>query len=216
MNVSSYYNNYIEKTGGVVQFNKNTNEVTLLDVTPKQCQDAIINTSSKYGYFILERSSPDIPSLLIPALLKIRSVYTIAVIRTTIKPDVIHSFSSQLSNNHTLTRLSIRNDSIDDEGVTALVQSLKCNTTLKYLTLNDNQGVTSASIQSLLELIVTNNTIVQLELRHNKIDTNGILILVESLKTNKTLQHMNLDPEHKQAASSLPYYKTIESRVRFF
>ena len=190
--------------------------MTLLDVTPKQCQDAIINTSSKYGYFILERSSPDIPSLLIPALLKIRAVYCISVKRTTIKPDVIRSFSSQLSNNHTLTSLCITDGSIDDEGVTALVQSLKCNTTLKYLQLNDNQGITSASVQSLLELILANNTITTFQIRCNKIDTNGILVLVESLKTNTTIKHMYLDSKHEQAITSLPYYKTIESRLSIY
>ena len=189
--------------------------MTLLDVSPKQCQDAIINTASKYGIFILQRSTPDIPSLLIPALLEIRSVHKIILDCTTLKPDVIHSFSSQLSSNHTLTHLYIRNGSIDDEGVTALVQSLKCNTTLKYLQLNYNWGITSASVQSLLELIHTNDTITYLELRRNKIDNNGILILVESLKTNKTLHLMKLDPKHEHVVSSLPYYNTIKSRLTF-
>ena len=190
--------------------------MTLIDVSPEQCQDAIINTSSKYGHYILERSTPDIPSLLIPALLKIRSVHSISVDFTTLKPDVIHSFSSQLSSNHTLTNLYIRNGSIDDEGVTALVQSLKRNTTLQYLILNNNRGITSASVQSLLELILTNNTIVHLELKRNKIDNNEILVLVESLKTNQTLHNMGLDPQHKQAVISLPYYDTIKSRVTFY
>ena len=190
--------------------------MTLIDVSPKQCQDAIINTTSEHGHFILKRSSPDIPSLLIPALLEIRSVHSITVDCTTLKPDVIHSFSSQLSNNHTLTELSIINGSIDDEGVTALVQSLKCNTTLKHLELNDNRGVTSASVQSLLELIHTNKTITSFEIKHNKIDTNGILLLVESLQTNKTLEHMYLNLEFKQAVSSLPYYKTIKTRLYIY
>ena len=190
--------------------------MSLIDISPKQCQDAIIKTTSEYGRFILQSSTPDIPSLLIPALLEIRSVHTITVDCTTLKPDVIRSFSSQLSNNHTLTHLYIRNGSIDDEGVTALVQSLKCNTTLKYLHLNDNRGVTSASVQSLVELIHTNDTIIHLELRRNKIDNNGILILVESLKTNKTLQHMKLDPKHEHVVSSLPYYDTIKSRLTFY
>ena len=190
--------------------------MSLIDISPKQCQDAIIKTTSEYGRFILQSSTPDIPSLLIPALLEIRSVHTITVDCTTLKPDVIRSFSSQLSNNHTLTTLYIRNGSIDDEGVTALVQSLKCNTTLKYLILNDNWGITSASVQSLLELILTNNTIVHLELKHNKIDNNEILVLVESLKTNQTLGYMGLDPQHKQAVISLPYYDTIKSRLTFY
>ena len=188
----------------------------LIDISPKQCQDAIIKTTSEYGRFILQSSTPDIPSLLIPALLEIRAVHTIAVDRTTLKPDVIHSFSSQLSSNHTLTHLYIGNGSIDDEGVTALVQSLKCNTTLQYLKLNNNWGITSASVQSLLELILTNNTIVHLELKRNKIDNNEILVLVESLKTNQTLRCMGLEPQHEQAVISLPYYGTIKSRVTFY
>ena len=214
MNVSSYIY-YIEKTSGAVKFDWKRKVVTLIDVSPKQCQGVIIDATSEYGIFILQRSSPDTPSLLIPALLEIRSVHSITVDCTTLKPDVIHSFSSQLSNNHTLTELSIINGSIDDEGVTALVQSLKCNTTLKHLELNDNWGITSASVQSLLELILTNNTIQRLELKRNKIDTNGILVLVESLKTNKTLK-VDLDPEHKQAVSSLPYYDTIYNKLTFY
>ena len=187
----------------------------LTDVSPKKCQEAIINTPSEYGRFVLEKSSPDIPSLLIPALLEITSVHSITVDCTTLKPDVIHSFSSQLSNNHTLTWLNITNDSIDDEGVTALVQSLKYNTKLQNLKLIHNQGITSASVQSLVELIHTNNAIRHLTLVRTKIDTNGMLVLVESLKTNQTLR-MSLEPEHIKAAYSLPYYKTIESRfIRF-
>ena len=188
----------------------------LIDVSPKQCQGAIINVTSEYGRFFLERSTPDIPSLLIPALLEIRSVYSITVDCTTLKPDVIHSFSSQLLNNHTLTSLCIINGSIDDEGVTALVQPLKYNTTLKDLELNDNWGVTSVSVQSLQDLIHTNNTIKNIELKRNKIDTSGIIILVNSLKTNTTINYMNLDSEHEKAASSLPYYRTISSRLNFY
>ena len=187
----------------------------LINVSPKKCQGAIINTPNEYGRFVLEKSSPDIPSLLIPALLEIRSVDSITVDCTTLKPDVIRSFSSQLSNNHTLTYLHIINGSIDDEGVTALAQSLKYNTTLKDLELRCNQGITSASVQSLLELIHNNNIIIKLNLVRNKIDTNGILVLVESLKTNQTL-HMYLEPKHMQAASSLPYYETIKTRLSYF
>ena len=215
MNISSYIY-YIEKTSGAVKFDWKRKIVTLIDVSPKQCQGAIIDATSEYGHFILERSSPDTPSLLIPALLEIRSVHSITLDCTTLKPDVIRSFSSQLSNNHTLTGLSIRNGSIDDKGVTALVQSLKYNTTLKHLELNDNWGITSASVQSLLELIHTNDTITVFGLKHNKIDTNGILVLVESLKTNKTLQRMKLDPKHEHVVSSLPYYDTIKSRLSIY
>ena len=190
--------------------------MTLIDVSPKQCQDAIINTTSEYGVFILRRSAPDIPSLLIPALLEIRAVFSITVDCTTLKPDVIHSFSSQLSNNHTLTQLRIMNDSIDDKGVTALVQSLKYNTKLQDLQLDCNRGVTSASVQSLLELIQTNNTIIKLMLIRNKIDTNGMLVLIESLKTNQTPKKMYLQPEYVRAAHSLPYYETIKTRLHSY
>ena len=68
---------------------------------------------------------------------------------------------------------------------------------------------------SLAELLLHNNTLEVLELDGTNIDTNGVLVLVETLKTNKGLRRLRLDKQHKQTCHSLPYYTTIGHRLVF-
>ena len=111
--------------------------------------------------------------------------------------------------------LLITHGSINDDGVITLVESLKPNDTLKYLYLEYNSGITSASAQSLAELLLTNHTLSLLWLYHTNIDTNGVLVLMESLKTNKTLKILSLDKRHELTCSTLPYYEQIKDRLHF-
>ena len=122
--------------------------------------------------------------------------------------------SLQLSNNTTLKTLLIARGSINDDGVITLVQSLKYNKSITTLSLHSNPDITSASAQSLAELLL-HNTLEVLSLEGTNIDTNGVLVLVETLKTNKRLRLLLLDKQHKQTCHSLPYYTTIEHRLRF-
>ena len=123
--------------------------------------------------------------------------------------------SSQLSNNTTLETLLIAHGSINDDGVITLVQSLKYNKSITGLYLHNNPDITSASAQSLAELLLHNNTLEYLSLNGTNIDTNGVLVLVETLKTNKGLGRLWLDKQHEQTCHSLLYYTTIEDRLVF-
>ena len=136
----------------------------------------------------------------------------ISIYSTKVTKDNI--ISSQLSNNTTLKTLWITAGSINDDGVITLVQSLKYNKSITELYLNRNPDITSASAQSLAELLLHNNTLGVLSLWGTNIDTNGVLVLVETLKTNKGLI-LVLDKQHKQTCHSLPYYTTIEDRLAF-
>uniref|UniRef100_A0A1X7SW17 Uncharacterized protein n=1 Tax=Amphimedon queenslandica TaxID=400682 RepID=A0A1X7SW17_AMPQE len=118
-------------------------------------------------------------------------------------------------NNTSLEALSISPDSINDDGVIALTQSLINNKTITGLFLYNNPDITSTSAQSLAELLLHNHTLSLLWLQYTNIDTDGVLVLMESLRTNKTLRRLYLDKKHKQTCSSLPYYKTIENRLHF-
>ena len=109
----------------------------------------------------------------------------------------------------------ITDGSINDDGVITLVQSLKYNKSITDLYLHSNPDITSASAQSLAELLLHNNTLEYLWLWGTNIDTNGVLVLVETLKTNKGLRLLFLDKQHKQTCHSLPYYTTIEHRLSF-
>ena len=147
--------------------------------------------------------------------LDIRTIKLINIYNTKITKDVILLLSQKITNNTTLEALSIIHDSINDDGVIALTQSLINNKTITDLYLDYNPDITSTSAQSLAELLLYNHTLSLLYLNGTNIDTDGVLVLMESLRTNHTLRTLRLDKKHKQTCSSLPYYKTIENRLRF-
>ena len=197
---------------GEVQWGRSS--VSLTTPSLPQCQDVIskLKENNHHGV-ILSDSSSYVVQFLLPQLLKIRTITLISIYSTKVTKDNI--ISSQLSNNTTLETLWITNGSINDDGVITLVQSLKYNKSITVLYLINNPDITSASAQSLAELLLHNNTLEVLSLEDTNIDTNGVLVLVETLKTNNGLERLRLDKQHKQTCHSLPYYTTIEDRLGF-
>ena len=189
--------------------------VSLITPSLPQCQDIIskLKENNYHDTVELWDSSSYIVQFLLPQLLKIRTITEICISSTKVTKDNI--ISSQLFNNTTLKRLVITRGSINDDGVITLVQSLKYNKSITDLYLYSNPDITSASAQSLAELLLHNNTLEDLWLWGTNIDTNGVLVLVETLKTNKGLRVLRLDKQHKQTCHSLPYYTTIEHRLGF-
>ena len=188
--------------------------VNLTTPSLPQCQDVISKLKENNHHTVsLSRSSSYVVQFLLPQLLKIRTITWISIFSTKVTKDNI--ISSQLSNNTTLETLWITDGSINDDGVITLVQSLKYNKSITGLYLDNNPDITSASAQSLAELLLHNNTLEALSLDGTNIDTNGVLVLVETLKTNKRLRRLSLDKQHEQTCHSLPYYTTIGHRLGF-
>ena len=188
--------------------------VSLTTPSLPQCQDVISKLKENNHHTVyLHRSSSYVIQFLLPQLLKIRTITWISIFSTKVTKDNI--ISLQLANNTTLKELAITDGSINDDGVITLVQSLKYNKSITRLYLINNPDITSASAQSLAELLLHNNTLGDLSLEDTNIDTNGVLVLVETLKTNKRLRTLWLDEQHKQTCHSLPYYTTIEDRLYF-
>ena len=180
-----------------------------------QCQDVISKLKENNHHEVyLWDSSSYVVQFLLPQLLKIRTITYISISSTKVTKDNI--ISLQLSNNTTIKTLRITGGSINDDGVITLVQSLKYNKSITYLHLYSNPDITSASAQSLAELLLHNNTLEYLSLWGTNIDTNGVLVLVETLKTNKRLRLLCLDKQHKQTCHSLPYYTTISGHRLHF
>ena len=201
-----------EETGNVEWYS--TGIVSLTTPSLPQCQDVISKLKENNHHTVyLHRSSSYVVQFLLPQLLKIRTITWIHILSTKVTKDNI--ISSQLANNTTLEGLWITNGSINDDGVITSVQSLKYNKSITTLYLPNNPDITSASAQSLAELLLHNNTLEVLNLWDTNIDTNGVLVLVETLKTNKRLWRLRLDKQHEQTCHSLPYYTTIEHRLLF-
>ena len=189
--------------------------VTLTKPSAGQCQEVVSQLKDNHQIIALIHSSPDIVCLLMSQVLDIRTIKWIDIRYTKITKEVILSLSHKITNNTSLKTLWISNDAINDDGVIALTQSLINNKTIIGLYLSYNPDITSTSVQSLAELLLYNHTLFFLWLVGTNIDTDGVLVLMESLRTNNTLRTLTLDNKHKQICSSLPYYKTIENKLDF-
>uniref|UniRef100_A0A1X7TS97 Death domain-containing protein n=1 Tax=Amphimedon queenslandica TaxID=400682 RepID=A0A1X7TS97_AMPQE len=193
-----------------------SDKVTLTKPSAGQCQEVISQLTDSHRNIYLDHSSPDIVYLLMSLALDIRTIKKIHINYTKITKDVILSLSHKITNNISLEALWISPDSINDDGVIALTQSLINNKTITSLFLPDNPDITSISAQSLAKLLLNNHTISILWLNGTNIDTDGVLVLMETLRTNNTLRTLALDNKHKQTCYLLPYYKAIENRLDFW
>ena len=198
---------------GKVEWNSN-GSVSLTTPSLPQCQDVISKLKENNHHWVdLSHSSSYVAQFLLPQLLKIRTITWIRILYTKVTKDNI--ILLQLLNNTALKDLWITDGSINDDGVITLVQSLKYNKSITHLYLIRNPDITSTSAQSLAELLLHNNTLEILYLTRTNIDTNGVLVLVETLKTNMRLRLLSLDKQHEQTCHSLPYYTTIKHRLHF-
>uniref|UniRef100_A0A1X7SNQ6 Uncharacterized protein n=1 Tax=Amphimedon queenslandica TaxID=400682 RepID=A0A1X7SNQ6_AMPQE len=191
-------------------------KVHLTKPSAGQCQEVISQLTDSHQDIILHHSSPDIVYLLMSLALEIRTIKRIYIQYTKITKDVILLLSHKITNNTSLKTLWIIYDSINDDGVIALTQSLINNKTITILYLGNNPDITLTSAQSLAKLLLYNHTLSYLYLNGTNIDTDGVLVLMESLRTNNTLGTLALDIKHIQTCSSLPYYKTIKNRLTFW
>ena len=174
----------------------------LVTPTAEECTEVIAKLEDKHQNIYLRNSSSDIAQVLIPPLLEKDHVIALYVSSTPLTQDFLLTFSRQMSGNNTLQTMSLTNDSINDEGVITLIQSLKYNKKLLYLSLEFNRGITSACVPSLADFIRASCTLSVLYLSCTNIDANGIRILVDSLKTNMTLNKLVMDSKHKATCSS--------------
>ena len=136
---------------------------------------------------------------------------------TQLTPDLIHSISSNhMSTNTSLKRLALLSGAINDIGVILLAQSLKYNKTLTSLSLYNNPEITSASASSLAELIHTNGTLTELSVSRSSLDSDGVLLMLNSLITNKTLTRLEIDNRHEHACSTFSSFSSVKHIITFY
>ena len=194
-----------------------SDSVSLTKPSAGQCQEVVSQLKDNHQSIRLHHSSPDIVYLLMSQVLDIhvRTIKMIYIKYTKMTKDVILLLSNKITNNTSLETLWISDDSINDDGVIALTRSLINNKTITDLYLASNPDITSTSAQSLAELLLSNHTLSLLNLLNTNIDADGVLVLMESLRTNNTLRTLAIDNKHKPTCYSLPYYKTNKNRLHF-
>ncbi|XP_019859770.1 PREDICTED: leiomodin-3-like isoform X2 [Amphimedon queenslandica] len=193
------------------------NSVQLTSPSVDQCIEVISELEEEHESITLKDSSSDSTQFLMPIILERGTIKGITIYSSLLSRADILSFSSQLSTNKSLTTLVLTTGSIGNNGVMALAESLQYNKTLEYLYLSYNYDltITSVSAESLAEFLLVNTTLSCLYLDHTGMTTDGVMILMESLKTNNTLEELWLDEKHKKICTTLPYYDHIKDKLYF-
>ena len=95
--------------------------------------------------------------------------------------------------NTTLQKIDISSNSISDDGVAAISNSIKFNTSNSLQELNiSRNNITNNGIRVLAEVIEINSTLQNIDISKNHISTEGLLHFMEAVKNNCTLQVVNI------------------------
>ena len=105
--------------------------------------------------------------------------------------DGVTALAECLKYNTSLTELVLNSDEIGDDGAAALGQCLKHNTSLTTLKLNSNK-IGDVGAAALVECLKYNKSLTRLELSGNEIGNDGTAALGECLKYNKSLTRLEL------------------------
>ena len=196
---------------------ENTHGLSLIKPTEIQCQEAVkkLKDNARTVSIYLISISSYLVCSLVSELLDTKTIKCISIQCTKITKDAILSFSNKIASNTSLEALYINDDSINDDGVIALQEALANNETITSLYLHNNPGITSTSAQSLADLLLNNHMLFHLSLYNTNIDTDGVLVLMESLRTNNTLQILLLEKKHKITCKSLDYYSIVKDKLMF-
>jgi len=97
--------------------------------------------------------------------------------------------SAMLQQNQALKCLQLKSNQIDTRGVLHLTETLaKKNTTLEQLYLADNRLITDSSVDYVVDMIKTNQSLKVLDLSNCSISDAGKAKLQQAMKSNKDLQ----------------------------
>ena len=105
------------------------------------------------------------------------------------------SISKMMMVNHSLQQLYMRNNNIDDSGISAIAGALG------YDKINilhvSGCGITLTGARSLAAALSSNHTITRLGLWDNPITVEGALLIVKSAVDNTVCQYVGIDDEYE-------------------
>jgi hypothetical protein len=105
--------------------------------------------------------------------------------------DDMAAFAKAMEHNHSVTELDLSENEINKKALKYLVASLRANTTLRILRLND-VGIGNVEAGLLAELLKKNQTLEELHLEDNEIGDKGLQELGKALKVNHGLSILTL------------------------
>ena len=103
----------------------------------------------------------------------------------------IDSLSIMLSNNNSLTSLTLCHIGLTDNDIYILARELAINTNLKMLCINEKFN--KESLQELIRTLTTNTSITYLDLSGCNIDDTDITLITDMLSKNTSITSMDLE-----------------------
>ena len=118
-----------------------------------------------------------------------------------IDDDLLRQLMGGLINNSTITHLDFSHNKITNHGARLLAKLLGSRSVLTCLNLADNQ--IHAEGNTLVELYVENESLIELNLRLNRLTDNGGKALLQGLRDNGSLQQISMQ---------IPWNKRVRTR----
>ena len=188
--------------------------VELISPFSVQCHEVLSVLQDNHTIFRITKSSPDVVCDLLSALLHNKIVTTLRIQDTQLTQECISSLCNLLANSKSLAYLDLGNCSIGDKEVSDITNSLMLNNTLEGLMFFRNPLITSASAETLSELIINNSTLTLVAIRDTSMSSEGVLLLLQSLSVNKRLE-LDLGKKHEDTCRAYPHYDQIKDRLLF-
>jgi Ran GTPase-activating protein (RanGAP) involved in mRNA processing and transport/Flp pilus assembly protein TadD len=95
-------------------------------------------------------------------------------------------------NNKSILKINLSKNSIDDEGLISLLNSLQSNQTITELDLSEN-NISKQGAKYLADFLKTNKTLKKLSVNDNKISAEGLKAIDEALKDRDNIDKFNLE-----------------------
>jgi Leucine-rich repeat (LRR) protein len=105
---------------------------------------------------------------------------------------MVDTLCTSLGANTTLMSLSLNSMRLRDKGLAKVVEVLKNNKHIRYLDLSD-QDISPTSAPVFADFVRTNDTVKELLVKDNDIETEGIFEFAKALKENKAITKLTLD-----------------------
>jgi len=130
---------------------------------------------------------------LLATLDNARDATSLSLAYASIGDEGCHALARFLRDNALLQTLDLRGNNLRADGIVVLAHALQVHSTLKAICLKWNHvGSHVRGVQALCDVLKDNTTVMNLDLRNNKIGVDGARVIADMIRENTTLTHIDL------------------------
>ena len=170
------------------------------------------NRTMKRIYFISSPLTGGIKPLT-DALCINRSIDRLEILHSTITDEDMSHFSEMFSSNKTLKEVVLSNCDITDDGFGHICEGLTKNQTLIKLNVGNNTLITSISTNTIVKLINTTTSLIELYLQNTSLEDDDIMTICYTLTMSKTIERLVLSKKYKESCEKLE--EIVQDRLLF-